>query len=288
MRKLIREPLIHFVLIGAALFASYAALNREPEAQPDQIVVSAGQVAHLTESFSKAWQRPPSPEELKGLIDSYVKEEVFSREAMKLGLDRDDTVIRRRLQQKMQFIADDLAALTEPTDEQLAAYLNAHPHKFTSDARFSLKQVYLNPEKRGDALDADAQTLLAELRRTGRDADISRLGDRLLLPADLTDTPRHDIAAQFGEPFASDIFDLPVDSWSGPVRSGYGLHLVLITARTAGQVPQLADVRDAVKREFQNEKRIEANRAFLDALMSKYQVMIESSPSDAVAFTGRQ
>jgi hypothetical protein len=136
--KLLKEPLIHFLLIGAALFTLYAALDRRAPTSPDEVVVSAGQIENLTANFTKVWQRPPSANELKGLIDAYVKEEVLSREAIKLGLDRDDPVIRRRLQQKMEFFAEDFAALAAPTDAELAAYLARHPEKFQQDGRMTI------------------------------------------------------------------------------------------------------------------------------------------------------
>ena len=183
MKKLIREPLVHFLLLGGALFGVYAALNRDQAESREDIVVTSGQIENLAATFAKVWQRPPTAEELKGQIDQYVKEEILSREAVKLGLDQNDTVIRRRLQQKMEFIAEDFAAAAEPTDAELADYLAKHPDQFAQDQRFTFRQVFLNPEKRGDQLEADTAALLAELKRRGADADVSTLGDSLSFAA---------------------------------------------------------------------------------------------------------
>lgn len=273
--KLIREPLVHFLLLGAALFVLYGLPNRDPDVQQHKIVVSAGQIEHLEQLFARVWQRPPTAQELKGLIDGYVEEEMLSREAMNLGLDRNDTVIRRRLRQKMEFLAEDFAASVEPSEEQLADYLAAHPDKFAEEARISFRHVYLNPDKRGERIEADAEALLGELKGRARDADVGGLGDRLMLPAEMTDAPGRAVASQFGEEFAAVLDELPADEWAGPVRSGYGLHLVLVTDRTEGHLPALANVRDAVRREWLNARRLESNRALLDELMSKYQVTVE-------------
>src|SRR5262245_13006659 len=148
MRSILKEPLLHFMLLGSALFAAYAFLNRAPNARPDEIIVRAGQIEHLAARFAQFQQRPPTAEELKGLIDQYVREEISSREAVKLGLDQDDSVIRRRLQQKLEFIATDLATADEPTESELADWLAKHPDNFRQPARYSFRHVYLSPERR--------------------------------------------------------------------------------------------------------------------------------------------
>ena len=145
-------------------------------------MVSAGQIDHLATTFTRVWQLPPSSPELKGLIDQYVKEEILSREAIQLGLDQNDTVIRRRLQQKMEFIADDLAAATEPTEAELADYLTTHPEDFRQEPSFTFLHVFLSLEKRGDRLESTVAALLVDLKHNSAQADLSALGDSLLLP----------------------------------------------------------------------------------------------------------
>jgi len=167
MRRLLQEPLLHFLLLGGALFGLHGLLPGTGEAAPDRIVVSAGQIQSLETTFARTWQRPPTAQELDGLIDDYVREEVLSREAQSLGLDREDSVIRRRLRLKMEFIADDVAAAREPTDAELQAYLDARPDGYRHEARWSFKQVWFDRVRRGAGTDAAAREALAGLQAAG-------------------------------------------------------------------------------------------------------------------------
>ncbi|MCI0534903.1 MAG: peptidyl-prolyl cis-trans isomerase [Verrucomicrobiales bacterium] len=274
MKQLLKEPLVHFIVLGALLFAGYRLVNREPQAGPADIVVSPGQIEHMITFFARTWQRPPSDEEMKGLVDQYVREEVFSREAMKLGLDQNDVIIRRRLQQKMEFIANDVAA-AEPTEKELADYMAKHPKAFREDTTLTFGQIYLSPDKRGAGLEADAARLLAELKLKGAQADVSALGDPTLLPLALADKPARGVEEVFGTEFASAAFKLTVGEWSGPVRSSFGLHLVFVESHREGGVPPLADVREVVQREWANARRLDANRKLLDELLKNYRVTIQ-------------
>jgi len=280
MKKLLREPLLHFLLLGAGLFGAYAVLNRNQPAAQNEILVSAGQIETLAATFAKIWQRPPSEQELKAQIDAYVKEEMLSREAIALGLDKNDTVIRRRLQQKMEFLAEDFAAASDPTEAELADYLAKHPDQFAEEPRFTFRQVFLSPDKRGDRLEADATQLLADLKKQGTETDIAELGDSSLLPQDLADASQRSVVSQFGSEFTRALAKLKPVEWSGPIQSGYGVHLVFVSQRTEGRVPALDEVREQVKRELLNERRQAANRKFLDALLKKYQVVIEWPKSE--------
>ena len=175
MKTFGREPLVHFLLLGAVLFIAYGLVSKPgPTDGPGKITVTQGQIENLVSGFAKAWQRPPTSEELAGLVRDLVREEVYCREAMTLGLDKDDTVIRRRLRQKMEFISDDIAAMPEPTDADLNAYLQAHKARFRSEQTFTFTQVYLDPEKHGENLARDIAALLARLNRTGGQAAPAR------------------------------------------------------------------------------------------------------------------
>ncbi len=272
--KFLREPLLHFLLLGAALFAGYRLVNREPPAGTQEIVVSAGRLEHLAATFADAWQRAPTDEELKGLVGQYVREEVLNREAIKLGLDQNDTLIRQRLQQKMEFMADDLAAAEEPSEQDLADYLANHPDAFRQDRRISFRHVYLSAATRRDRLDADAARLLAELKTKGAQADVSALGDEPLQPTAFTNEPQRAVETGFGKEFTAEVFRLPTGEWSGPLKSGLGTHLVLVWARSAGRVPALAEVREAVECEWTNDRRQKAKRKFLDDLLKQYEVTL--------------
>jgi len=282
MKRLLREPLLHFLLLGAGLFFAYRLLQRNGGGQePGQIVVTRGQIEQLAAGFAKTWRRPPSPEDLAGLVRERVREEVYCREAMALGLDRDDTVIRRRLRQKMEFVTDDIAALAEPTEADLDEYLRTHPDSFRVEPRLSFKHVYLDPQKHGETLAEDSAQLLTRLNQPGGEADPSARGDSLLLGSQFADLPASEVAKLFGEPFALELGRLQPGRWQGPVASGYGMHLVFLGERTEGRLPALAEVRDAVRREWDEAQRIAANEAFYQELLKRYSVTIESPQSEA-------
>jgi parvulin-like peptidyl-prolyl isomerase len=283
MKRLLREPLLHFLVIGAGLFLLYGLLNRGQSDAPREIVISEARVEALAENFATVWMRPPTAVELKGLIDDYVAEEVYYREAVAMGLDQDDTVIRRRLRQKMEFISEDVAAATEPTDAQLQAYLEQHADKFALPATLTFQQVYLSAERRGEAVRADAEKLLAELQAGRGPADPAEAGDATLLPATMEAASPQVIANTFGEEFARQIDEAPVGQWSGPIESGFGLHLVKVDERVAGSAPTLVEIRPIVLREWQSEQRRAQNKSFLDTLRSKYEVRVEGAAAGLFA-----
>jgi hypothetical protein len=277
MKRILGEPLLHFLLLGAGLFIAYGLISTGSTA-PGAILVSRGQTEHLEAVFVRTWQRPPTDAELKGLIDDWVREEIATREAMALGLDRDDTVIRRRLRQKLEFMSADMAAHTVPTDAELGAYLQAHPESFRIEPPITFSQVYLDPVKHGDRLARDAAQLLARLNRAGATPDLRALGDSFLLEPTFESLPASEIAKQFGEDFAAKLAVLPPGRWQGPIDSGYGAHLVLVSERGAGHAPELAEVRDLVRREcreWENARRLEESERFYQDLRKRYTVSVE-------------
>src|SRR5688572_1680648 len=274
MRNLLREPLLHFLLLGVLIFAVFKFVSSETS-QPGKILISKGRIESLEIAFSRTWRRPPTASELEGLIRDYVREEVFAREAVALGLDKDDTIIRRRLRQKLEFVSEDVAAHAEPSDEQLREYLKEHADAFRGDRRFTFKQVYLNSQQRGTNLRRDASQLLAQLRRSGGQTDISTLGDSLLLENGFKGIAAAEVVKQFGEQFAATLGEMRAGQWEGPIESGFGVHLVLMTERTDGSMPALEDVRAAVRREWSNARRLETNEKFYRTLLQRYNVTIE-------------
>lgn len=281
MKRILREPLLHFLLLGAAIFAAYGAVSKRIGDEPGKIIVTQGQVASTVMGFTRTWQRPPTREELEGLIRDQVREEVYYREAMALGLDKDDTIIRRRLRQKMEFVTDDVVAQAQPTDAELNAYLEAHPDQFRAQL-LTFSQVYLNPEKHGENLARDAAQLLAQLRQAGGKADVSPLGDSFLLDHKFEALPASEVGKLFGEEFAAKLGRLSPGQWQGPVKSGYGVHLVFVAERTDGRLPALAEVRDAVRREWDNARRLETNEKRYEAMLKRYVVTIEPLPAAEV------
>jgi hypothetical protein len=231
MKHWLTEPLLHFLLLGFAIFGAYRLLGPD-EQPPSSIVVTAGIINGQIESFSRTWLRPPTPQEVEELIREYVREEVYYREGMALGLDRDDTVIRRRLKQKLEFVAEAQGIASEPTDDDLRAYLEQRRDAYRTDARLSFVHVFLNVERRGDVVAQDAARLLAGLRSSDEAIDPAALGDPTMLERQFEDVPLRDVAAQFGDGFADRVAQLPAGQWQGPIESAYGVHLVLVGART--------------------------------------------------------
>ena len=273
MRAWLREPLLHFLVIGAALFALYRFVAGEEDG-PREIVVTEAQVEALAQNFARTWMRPPTADEVRGLVDDYVREEIYYREAIAIGLDRDDTVIRRRLRQKMEFVSDDIAAAREPTDAELEAYLRSNSGKFVDPPLLSFRQVLFSTDRRGESAQQDAGRALEALRSGDRPGRVPE-GDPSLLPPEMTKVTPRDVANVFGEGFTADIEDAPIDQWIGPVESPFGVHLVRLSARQAGRLPPLAEIRTVVLREWQATQQDQANEAFYEELRRKYDVRVE-------------
>ncbi len=276
IKRLLREPFFHFVLLGVVIFAVDAYLRqRSAEAGAGEIIVTAGRIDNLAALFTKTWQRSPTADELRNLVDEYVLEEALFREGVSLGVDQGDTVIRRRVRQKMDFFVDDLVDNGQPPEAELEAWLTEHPESYAVPARFTFRQVYLNADERGEAVQADADETLAQLRSADGVSDPRELGDRSLLQSAYADYRADMVASSFGETFAEQLAGLPTGEWSGPIESAFGLHLVHVDASTPGRAPTLAEVREAVERDWSHAQRQEASRVFYDQVVSRYDVTVE-------------
>ena len=264
-------------MLGAALFLLDAWLR--PAAAPaanTEIVVGEARVRNLAQNFRRTWQRPPTREELDGLVESHVREEVFYREALALGLDRDDAIIRRRLQQKLEFVSEEAAALAQPTDDELAKYLRANADAFRIEPRVTFAQVFLDPRSACGHARRGREAPARRVERRGADRRIpAKLGDRLmLLEPRYENAPQSEVERLFGREFAEAIVKQPPGAWTGPIASGYGVHLVKVESLAQGGVPALADVRPLVEREWANARRQELAKAFYDKLRAKYTITV--------------
>jgi PPIC-type PPIASE domain len=275
IQRWIREPLLHFLILGALLFVVFHVVKGNSTQGQVKIVVTTGTIRTLAENFQSVWQRPPTRGELDGLIQDYIKEEVYYREAQNLGLEKDDPIIRRRLRQKMEFLGDGMAATAEPTDRDLQSYLEKHPEKFQVESRYTFTHVYLNPEHHQNSLKQDATKLLAELNKAGGSVDSSKYGDSFMLGYNFSNVPETRVARTFGPEFAKNLSKQQVAKWVGPIESGYGEHLVYIGARSEGQTPSLSEVRDKVQREWMSDQQKQAGEKFFDGLRARYQITIE-------------
>jgi len=262
-----REPLLHFLLGGAALFLLFSYVADPQTGRDDQIAVTSGQIERLVTLFVKTRQRAPTDLELRGLLDSYVLEEVLYREALTMGLDQDDSIVRRRMRQKIEFLLDDFT-LVKPTDTDLQQFLDRQPDRFRPDARISFVQIYLKEKSR-----KSADSTLAILQEGVTDP--SQLSDSYLIKYQFNDVPAAVIRAQFGNSFTTALFVLQTGGWTGPIDSPFGLHLVRIEQIIAGVVPALTTIRAEVEREWLVDFRATAKQAIINEMKSKYTITVE-------------
>lgn len=290
MEQLLKEPLLHFLLIGAALFVLHDLQDQKgnpassPGGQPgtaaSRIVLTQADVDLMNSQFRKTWQRPPTEEEKKALVEDLARNEIYYREAVAIGLDRGDEVLKRRLRQKMEFILEDISSWTEPTDEELTLFMKTHRDNYLVDPLLAFRQVYVSAYKRGESADADARRILAQLVEGG---DPETLGDATMLEPEVPLAPLWDIGRQFGADFGKSLLGLKPGVWGGPVRSGFGLHLVLVKERRGGRLPELKEVRQAVKRDWAVERQKELRDAAYAKIRARYTVTVEGATSAATA-----
>jgi PPIC-type PPIASE domain len=273
MRKLLREPLLHFLVLGLALFLLFNVVSGAKGGADRRIVVNDAAVANIVRLYQGAWKRPVTTAELQGLIDSHVREEVLFREGVAMGLDRDDPVIRRRVLQKMGVITEESIARLAPADAELENYLRKHAERYRIPALVGFEQVMFDPVRHGSRLDADLAAALLRLRG-GTSPDT--MGDSSLLPALVATTSADLVARDFGDKFAASVIALPLGTWSGPVASGYGVHLVRVTSMTPGRPATLAEVRAAVEGDWENDRRLLANEDYYKQARRKYDVVIDA------------
>jgi hypothetical protein len=276
--KALREPLLHFLLIGAAVFAVSSSVEDEAvSVGNDRILVTAADAARLAVLWQKRWQRPPAAEELQGLIEDHVREEILYREALALGLDRDDTIIRRHLRRKFEFLMEDLAATREPEAAEIAAFFEVNQASYRTPARVSFTQLYFKSERRGTSGASQASLVLADLRSGAHIADIQELGDGTLLDRRYRERTETELVAIFGTDFADALSRLDIGSWAGPIASDYGLHLVQLDARLGGEIPPLSAVERQVRNDWAYEQRQRANAALYEALRARYEVIVQDA-----------
>ncbi len=275
--KWLREPLLHFVLIGAAIYLLYGAFAESlPESDDKTIVVTAGEIEWMQTSWQKRWNRPPTPEEFDGLIQNYIRETVLYREALTMGLNQHDQVIRRRLAQKLEFLAKDLVALAPPTDKELQDYFDKNRNRYQEPGLYTFTQVFIDPDKRGDATLVDAEAIKAKLIAQG-DAidDPGALGDDFMLQNYYPEKDQLEIQKLFGSGFAESVVALSPGQWHGPVLSGYGTHLVYVHSINEPPAPVFAEVRERVVQDWTTDRGEEINAQFYASLRDQYTIVIE-------------
>ncbi len=282
-KNIFKEPLLHFLLIGAALFVVFDVLGRpasfrggQQGSSAAQIIVSRDAVERATAQYERTWQRQTTEEEQKSLIEDLVRSEIYYREAIAIGLDRDDEVLKRRLRQKMEFIFEDISSWADPSDGELTAFMKSHRERYLSDPRIAFRQIFFSRDRRGTDAEADAGQALAQL---AAGADPETAGYPTLLPREVRLSELRDIGNQFGDGFARNVLALRPGVWAGPVNSAYGLHIVFVSERQDPRLPDLSRVREMVKRDWLAGKQQELKDAAYARLRQRYVVTVEQ-PKD--------
>jgi hypothetical protein len=273
MINIFKEPLLVFLLLGGAMFVLFQQVSNDYQPDNSEISVTERQIKALSLGFEKVWQRSPNEEEVEGLIQNYIREEVLYREALAMGLDKGDSVVRRRLHQKMEFLTEDIASLDKPTEQELQAYLLVNQDAYRQPARFSFRQVYLSVSKRGQTAQADAIALLAKLKK--QDSNAATLGDPLMVNHQFNLATEQEIERVLGRDFLQSLNETPAGNWQGPLSSGFGLHLVRIDKYIKSEAPGLNEVRKQVVRDWGAKKRNQTNETFYENLRKRYTVRVE-------------
>lgn len=274
----LEEPLLHFALIGALIWGLYGFFgSSEQEAEDERVVrISAAEVEWLAESFTSRWNRPPTREELDGLVEARVEEEVLYREALAMGLGEDDQVIRRRLGQKLEFAISDLLTPPVPERAELEAWFRERVDEYTPPPRYWLTQIYLNPERRGDEVLGDAERLRDELN--GMEAsseELRMLSDSLMLESNFTGYTAAELTRHFGRSFVDELRTLELGVWHAPVLSGYGVHVVRIAEVVVASPPEFDAVAERVRADWMQSQRDALNAQYRDSLMTAYEIEVE-------------
>jgi hypothetical protein len=274
--KLLREPLFHFVALGAVLFLVYTIGSGFLSSDPGRrITIKESDIVLLAENFKRTWQRLPTQEELQQLVKARVREEVLYREALAVGLDDNDTVVRRRLVQKMEMLSQDLALLADPTDQELQVFFQERQESYRIPPRLSFSHVYFNMDRRGPRGEEEARRVLADmLTEEPTPQRAPERGDQFLLRYDFDLVSPEEIQREFGEQFAKSLFELG-PGWQGPIVSGYGFHLVYVGEKVEGRIPMLEEVREKVLLDYTRMRSERAKETLYEGLAKRYEIEID-------------
>jgi peptidyl-prolyl cis-trans isomerase C len=286
VKRWLREPLLHFLFIGIVLFGVYAYINRGRTwtQSPRQIVLSLDELQTMTAYFQSQWHRPPTAQEFQALVEDKIKEEVLYREGLVMGLDKDDTIVKRRMAQKMQFLAEDVAAAHEPSTEELKAWFEKNTDKFALPSRYSFRHIYFSPDKRGKNAHEDAAQALARIAGQPEDsALITQVADRFMFQDYYGDRTPSAVAKEFGPQFAVALEKIQPGSWQGPIESGFGWHLVFVDTVIPGRIPAFEEVESEVKTAWLGDQKAQAWQKAYQGMRAKYSVLLPAPPDKQTA-----
>lgn len=277
--QIAREPLFHFLLIGAAIYAFYGVYVDEGATDNERIVtVTAGEIQSLADRWTRVWSRAPTDQELAGIVKDHVRIQVLYREAIAMGLDKGDTVVERRMAQKLELLAESLITPSEPSDELLNEWYVSNADRFKQPDLYTITHIFFDPEKHKDNIHFDAKIVLEKLHSMGElPVDYSEYGDRIMLANVFVNRSQKELDAQFGSGFAEQIVGFEPGIWDGPVSSGYGTHLVLVNGIVIASQPAYEEIKERLTREWMSEQVTELSERFIDGLISRYEIVIDEA-----------
>ena len=288
MREVLRKPAVHVVLLGLIVAAAVLLAKGPPVTDASRrVVITGADLLQQRAAFMRTWQREPTAEELRGALEQHIRQEVLYREALARGYDRDDLVVRRAMQQKMEFLAASQAMQEPPTEEEIEAFFALRQERYRLPAVLSFSQVYLSADQRGAGVEQAAIDLLARLRseEPGLDA-LASWGDAIMLDTAYFSQSERDVSAAFGEIFAEALVRLPVGEWQGPVSSGYGLHLVKVTEREDSRLPEWREVAGRVISDMEFEAKAAARDQLYQEIAQNYEVFLDNEVRDFLESAG--
>ena len=287
INQLFKEPLLQFLIIGAAIYGAYTLFaSPEDDYRDNTIRVDANRINVMISEWEARWNRSPTRQEMEGLIQAYIKEDVLYRQAVAMGLNEDDPITRRRMAQKLEFLTSDLASFQQPAEGELKQFFEENLDSYRDPDLISFTQIFINPDTRGDATLVYAKQILEQVKAAGKPTEeTSGLGDRLMLQNYFAAATELDIRRQLGSGFAEQVMKLEPGQWHGPVLSGYGVHLVYIHDFQEAAAPVLENVQNRVREDWLAMKRDEFNAKFLKSLKDRYQIIIEELPVDRLLDT---
>jgi len=284
LTRLFTEPLIQFLIIGACIYGAFALFGTpEEDFRDTRVHVDSARINAFISEWESRWNRPPTREEIDGLIQSYIKEDVLFRQAVAMGLNEDDPITRRRMAQKLEFLTSDLAMMVQPAEGELEKYFSENSEAYRAPDRMTFSQVFFDPDSRGNKTLEDAEEALVKLQASGAPTEESmQVGDGLMLQRDFVSVTRMEAARQMGSGFVEAVVQLEPGSWHGPVLSGYGVHLVYVYSYEKAPPAVFEEVQAAVLENWQGEQREKFNADFLENLKTRYEIVIDEIPADRI------
>ena len=278
IKKWLKEPLLHFLMLGGFIFLVYSLVDQK-NPEENQIIIDDDKLSHISALWELQWKRKPDSQEMQSLVEGYIHQEILYREALRLNLDHNDEIVKRRLSQKMEFMASDITKLIEPaTEENLKAYFETNKEKYRIPASFSFHQIYFSSKNHDDPA-AFARQLLAKNDKESLESFRNK-GDKILIEESYSEASMQDIVRNLGVEFYTSLQKQKLNEWTGPIQSGFGTHLVHISAKNSSFIPELAEIKNKVLRDYEYDTELKNKETIYKEIRKNYEVIIKSEALD--------